>query len=57
MAVPTKKVSRSRRGTRRSHSTLPATEISLDQVSGEIHLRHHITKTGFYMGKKRVNIN
>lgn len=57
MAVPMKKISRSRRGMRRSHNGLTKSEVGEDKVSGEMHLRHHITKSGFYMGKKLVTNN
>jgi large subunit ribosomal protein L32 len=28
----------------------------LDPVSGEKHLRHHMTKDGFFKGKKVLNV-
>jgi len=54
MAVQQNKKTRSRRGMRRSHHSLSAPTLSLDQVSGETHLRHHVTADGFYRGRKVV---
>ncbi|MBL4821194.1 MAG: 50S ribosomal protein L32 [Gammaproteobacteria bacterium] len=52
MAVQKSKVSRSRRGQRRGHDSLSDATLSTDKVSGEVHVRHHITADGFYKGKK-----
>lgn len=54
MAVQKSKKSRSRRGMRRSHDALTSAALSVDQTSGERHRRHHISKNGFYRGKKVV---
>ena len=51
MAVQKSKVTRSRRGQRRSHDALKSKIFSIDPVSGEKHLRHQITKDGFYRGR------
>lgn len=37
---------------RRSHDALERPALSVDQTSGETHLRHRITPDGFYRGKK-----
>ena len=55
MAVQKSKVSRSRRGQRRSHDALAQGGLSVDETSGEKHLRHHVTAEGFYRGKKVVD--
>lgn len=55
MAVQKSKKTRSRRGMRRSHDALRASTVSIDQTSGESHLRHHVTADGFYRGKKVVD--
>lgn len=52
MAVQQNRKTRSRRGMRRSHDFLTAPAISKDKVSGEFHLRHHVTADGYYRGKK-----
>lgn len=57
MAVQKSKKTRSRRGMRRSHDALTAPTLSVDQTSGETHLRHNVTADGFYRGKKVINVN
>jgi large subunit ribosomal protein L32 len=55
MAVQTSKVTRSRRGQRRSHDSLKGPALSEDSTTGETHVRHHVTADGFYRGKKVVH--
>lgn len=57
MAVQQDKVSRSKRGMRRSHDALKATTVSTDQSTGERHRRHHMTPDGFYRGRRIVQTN
>ncbi|VFP83709.1 50S ribosomal protein L32 [Buchnera aphidicola] len=52
MAVQKSKPSRSKRGMRRSHDHVFKNKISIERVSQEIHIRHHVTEKGFYKGKK-----
>ncbi len=54
MAVQQNKKSRSRRDMRRSHDSLKGSTLSVDQTTGELHRRHHITATGYYRGKQVV---
>jgi large subunit ribosomal protein L32 len=54
MAVQKSRKSRARRGMRRSHDALTASTLSVDSVTGEKHLRHHMTPDGFYRGRKIV---
>ncbi|HVJ10054.1 MAG TPA: 50S ribosomal protein L32, partial [Burkholderiales bacterium] len=54
MAVHQNKKSPSRRNMRRSHDRLGAPAIAVEPTSGETHLRHHISATGFYRGKKVI---
>lgn len=56
MAVQKSKVTRSRRGKRRTHDSLSGPTLSTDQTTGEIHRRHHVTADGFYKGKKVLDI-
>ena len=56
MAVQKSKVTRSRRGMRRSHDSLSAPTLSTDKTSGEVHRRHHVTPDGFYKGKKVLDL-
>ena len=55
MAVQKSKVTRSRRGQRRSHDSLLGPALSEDPTTGETHRRHHVTADGFYRGKKVVH--
>jgi large subunit ribosomal protein L32 len=57
MAVQKDRVTRSRRGMRRSHDALTTATLSVDSTTGETHRRHHITDTGFYRGRKVVDVN
>ena len=52
MAVQQNKVTRSRRGQRRSHDKLVKPALSIDETTGETHLRHHVSPDGFYRGKQ-----
>lgn len=55
MAVQKSKVTRSRRGMRRSHDALDnGAALAVDSTTGETHRRHHVTADGFYRGKKVV---
>jgi large subunit ribosomal protein L32 len=56
MAVQKSRVTPSRRGQRRSHDALSAKQLSTDPTSGETHIRHHVTKEGFYRGKKVIDV-
>jgi large subunit ribosomal protein L32 len=52
MAVQQNKKSPSKRGMHRSHNALGAPGTGVEPTTGEVHLRHHITPTGFYRGRK-----
>lgn len=54
MAVQKSKVTRSRRGQRRSHDALGRPSLSIDPTTGETHRRHHVTADGYYRGNKVV---
>lgn len=55
MAVQKSKKSKSKRNKRRSANTIfiPPT-ISKDKETGETHIRHFITKNGYYRGKQII---
>lgn len=55
MAVQKSRKTPSRRGMRRSHDALTAKQLAIDPTSGEVHLRHHVTKDGYYRGKKVID--
>ena len=53
MAVPKRKVSRMKRGNRRSHDALSGPAYVEDKESGELRRPHHIDlKTGKYRGRQ-----
>jgi len=54
MAVQKHRVSRAKRNMRRLHDRLAEINISVDPVSGENHLRHHVTKDGYYRGRQLI---
>ncbi len=54
MAVQKSRKTPSRRGMRRSHDALKSETLSTDPTTGEVHLRHHVTKDGFYKGKQVI---
>lgn len=56
MAVQQNRKTPSKRGMRRSHDALTAKQLATDPTSGETHLRHHVTKDGFYRGKKVIEV-
>jgi len=52
MAVQQNKKSPSKRGMRRAHDSLSNPSLAVEPTTGEVHLRHHISPTGYYRGKK-----
>ena len=52
MAVQQNKKSPSKRGTRRAHDALSNPPLAVEPTTGEVHLRHHISPTGYYRGRK-----
>jgi len=54
MAVQQNKKSPSRRNMRRAHDRLAPPPLAVEPVSGEIHLRHHLSPNGYYRGKRIV---
>jgi len=54
MAVAKSRTTPSRRGMRRAHDALTTKTVSVDKTSGETHLRHHMTKDGFYRGRQVI---
>lgn len=57
MAVQKSKVSRARRGQRRSHDALTSRTLANDPLTGEVHLRHHMTPDGFFKGRQIIASN
>jgi large subunit ribosomal protein L32 len=52
MAVQQNKKSPSKRGMHRAHNAVALPGTATEPVTGEVHLRHHISPTGFYRGRK-----
>jgi len=38
----------------RAHDHLPTPPLAVEPTTGEVHLRHHISPTGYYRGKKVI---
>lgn len=53
MAVPKRRKTRSKRDMRRNGNTKSESiSLSTDILTGEIHLRHHVSKEGYYKGQQ-----
>lgn len=55
MAVPKGRTSRAKRDTRRAHDALSNPTLSIDDMTGETHRRHHVTADGYYRGQQRIS--
>ena len=56
MAVQKTRKSPSRRGMRRSHDSLSNPTLTVDSTSGETHMRHHVSASGYYRGRKVIEV-
>jgi large subunit ribosomal protein L32 len=56
MAVQKSRRSPSTRGMRRMHDKLTNTQLSTDITTGETHVRHQMTKDGFYRGRRVIDV-
>ncbi len=54
MAVQQNRKTPSKRDMRRSHDALKAPTLSIEQTTGETHLRHHVSPEGYYRGRKVI---
>jgi large subunit ribosomal protein L32 len=55
MAVQQTRKSRSRRDMRRkANSKLTAASLSTEPMTGETHLRHHVSAKGYYRGRQAI---
>lgn len=54
MAVQKSRRTPSTRGMRRSHDSLTATTLSVNDETGETHIRHHVSQDGYYRGRQIV---
>ena len=57
MAVQQNKKSPSKRGMHRAHNAVATPGTAIEPPTGETHLRHPITPTGFYRGRKVLKTN
>ena len=57
MAVPKRKTTPSKRGSRRAHDALRADAFTEDKNTGELHRPHHLDpKTGIYRGRQVIKV-
>ncbi len=56
MAVQQNRKTRSKRGMRRAHDALKSPALSQDPLTGEAHLRHHVSPEGYYRGRQVIEI-
>lgn len=56
MAVPKRRRTPSTRGNRRAHDKVSNPQLATDPTTGEVHRRHHITKEGYYRGRKVIDV-
>ena len=56
MAVQQNRKTRSKRDKRRTHQKIKKPAISMDPLTGDIHLRHHISPDGIYRGEQVVGV-
>lgn len=54
MAVQKSKKSRSARGMRRSHDALTSSALTVEQSTGDVRLRHHVSADGMYRGRQVI---
>lgn len=54
MPVQKSRKTPSKRGMHRSHDHISAPALSVDPTSGETHLRHRVSRDGYYRGKKVI---
>ncbi len=55
MPVQKSRKTPSKRGMHRSHAALSAPALSVDPTSGETHMRHRVSRDGYYRGKKVID--
>ena len=54
MPVQKSRKTPSKRGMHRSHDHLSAPTLSTDAKSGETHVRHRVSRDGYYRGKQVI---
>ncbi|MCY4093693.1 MAG: 50S ribosomal protein L32 [Gammaproteobacteria bacterium] len=56
MAVQKNRKTRSKRDKRRTHQKIKKPAVSMDPLTGDIHLRHHVSPDGIYRGEQVVGV-
>jgi large subunit ribosomal protein L32 len=56
MPVQKSRKTPSKRGMHRSHDRLSVPALSTDPTSGETHLRHRVSRDGYYRGKRVIEV-
>lgn len=56
MAVQKSRKSHSKKRMKRAHSALVELPLSTDRTTGELHVRHHVTKQGYLKGKQLLSL-
>lgn len=54
MAVQQNRKTPAKRGMRRSHDALRGATLSIEQTTGETHMRHHVSPDGYYRGRRVI---
>ena len=54
MAVQQNKKTPSKRGMHRSHDALKNPPLAVESTTGETHLRHRVSRDGYYRGKQVI---
>lgn len=54
MAVQQNRKTRSKRDMRRAHDALGTEALSVEQETGVVHRRHHVTEDGYYRGRQVI---
>ena len=54
MAVPKRRTSKARKNNRRAHTKLSQPTLTFDISSGEYRRSHHVSRNGYYKGKKVI---
>jgi large subunit ribosomal protein L32 len=54
MAVQQNRKTSSKRGMHRAHDFLTPSALTVDETTGEVHRRHHVTPDGFHRGRRVV---
>lgn len=56
MAVPKRKISKSRRNQKRSHLAITAINMSVCPECGQSKIPHRVCKCGYYKGIEYINV-